>query len=121
MIRRELGIWRRLNHVNIVPFLGIGYGFGMLGSMSLVSLWMLSGSLHDFLEKYHNNHNFGVGHRLQFVRTLHANTFYAFSLRADSCSMLQMDYTIVGYCYHYHRLKIITHDSAFFSNTNHSW
>ena len=40
MLRRELGIWRRLKHKNIVPFLGIAYGFGMDGTMSLVSLWM---------------------------------------------------------------------------------
>ncbi|KAF8554914.1 hypothetical protein OG21DRAFT_1003982 [Imleria badia] len=24
MLRRELGVWRRLNHINVVPFLGMG-------------------------------------------------------------------------------------------------
>ncbi|KIK79602.1 hypothetical protein PAXRUDRAFT_36406 [Paxillus rubicundulus Ve08.2h10] len=52
MVRRELGIWRRLDHKNIVPFLGIVHGFGRIGATSLVSLWMPNGTLHDFLAKY---------------------------------------------------------------------
>jgi serine/threonine protein kinase len=68
MLRRELGIWRRLDHNNVVPFLGIVYGFGMHGAMSLVSLWMPNGSLHLFLAKHSDN--LGLGHRLQFVRLL---------------------------------------------------
>ena len=76
MLRRELGIWRRLKHDNIVPFLGISYGFGMEGSMSLVSLWMPNGSLHKFLATYDDN--LAVQHRLQFVRLVgvcHVFTF----------------------------------------------
>ena len=65
MLRRELGIWRRLDHINVVPFLGIAYGFGMRGAMSLVSLWMPNESLHPFLAKH--NGNLGLGHRLRFV------------------------------------------------------
>jgi len=72
MIRRELGIWRRLDHINVVPFLGIAYGFGMRGAMSLVSLWMPNGSLHHFLAKC--DHNLGLGHRLRLVRAL--NVYY---------------------------------------------
>ena len=68
MFRRELGIWRRLDHMNIVPFLGIAYGFGMEGTMSLVSLWMPNESLHHFLTRY--DKNLGVEHRLKFVRPL---------------------------------------------------
>ena len=68
MFRRELGIWRRLDHMNIVPFLGIAYGFGMEGTMSLVSLWMPNESLHNFLRKYDDK--LGVEHRLKFVRPL---------------------------------------------------
>jgi len=67
MVRRELGIWRRLEHNNIVPFLGIAYGFGMRGTMSLVSLWMPNGTLHEFLGKHHDTLN-GT-HRLQLVCT----------------------------------------------------
>ena len=66
MLYRELGIWKRLKHENIVPFLGIAYGFGMDGTMSLVSLWMPNESLHKYLGKYDDN--LGVVHRLQFVR-----------------------------------------------------
>ena len=68
MLRRELGIWRRLDHINVVPFLGIAYGFGMRGAMSLVSLWMPNESLHLFLAKHDDN--LGLGHRLRFVRPL---------------------------------------------------
>ena len=70
MLRRELGIWRRLDHINVVPFLGIAYGFGMRDAMSLVSLWMPNESLHLFLAKH--NENLGSGHRLRFVRPLNA-------------------------------------------------
>ncbi|KAF9231305.1 kinase-like domain-containing protein [Melanogaster broomeanus] len=54
MIRRELGIWRRLEHNNIVPFLGIVYGFGRRDSKcaSLVSLWMPNGTLQSFLTEH---------------------------------------------------------------------
>ena len=52
MIKREMGIWKRVNHPNIVPFLGVTYGFGMEGNASLVSLWMPNGTLHTFLENY---------------------------------------------------------------------
>ena len=66
MIRRELGIWRRLKHDNIVPFLGIAYGFGMHDAVSLVSSWMPNGTLASFLEEHDNE--LGVAHRLQLVR-----------------------------------------------------
>ncbi|KAI9464896.1 kinase-like domain-containing protein [Boletus coccyginus] len=62
MARRELGIWRRLDHPNVVPFLGITTGFGMSGSTSLVSEWMRNGTLGRFLEEYEN---LGMDHRLR--------------------------------------------------------
>ncbi|KAF8556861.1 kinase-like protein [Imleria badia] len=65
MLRRELGIWRRLDHKNVVPFLGIAYGFGMRDAMSLVSLWMPNESLYRFLAKHDDN--LGLGHRLRFL------------------------------------------------------
>ncbi|KAI9573295.1 kinase-like domain-containing protein [Boletus coccyginus] len=65
MVRRELGIWRRLQHKNIVPFLGIAYGFGMCGSVSLVSLWMPNGTLQEFLAEHDSA--LGVMHRLQLL------------------------------------------------------
>ena len=65
MIRREIGIWRRLSHPNIVPLLGITYGFGKEGNVSLVSLWMTNGTLHTFLENYDDH--LTDAHRLQLV------------------------------------------------------
>ncbi|KAF8123360.1 kinase-like domain-containing protein [Boletus edulis] len=66
MIQRELGIWRRLEHPNIVPFLGVVYGFGRQGHVSLVSLWMANGSLQSYLGKYDDQ--LSIAHRLQLVR-----------------------------------------------------
>ncbi|KAG8218109.1 kinase-like domain-containing protein [Butyriboletus roseoflavus] len=51
---RELNVWKRLSHNNIVPFLGIAHGFGMRNSTSLVSLWMPNGTLQNFLVNYDN-------------------------------------------------------------------
>ncbi|KAF8123361.1 kinase-like domain-containing protein, partial [Boletus edulis] len=65
-IRRELGIWRNLEHPNIVPFLGIAYGFGGQGHASLVSLWMANGSLQRFLGQHDDR--LTNAHRLQLVR-----------------------------------------------------
>ncbi|KAG6375322.1 hypothetical protein JVT61DRAFT_3550 [Boletus reticuloceps] len=59
--RRELGIWRRLDHPNIVPFLGTITGFN---TTSLVSLWMRNGTLESFLKKYVN---IEVDHRLRLL------------------------------------------------------
>ena len=73
MLHWELGIWRELKHENIVPFLGIAYGFGMNGTMSLVSLWMPNKSIHKLLEKHDNN--LSAVHQLQLVcpiRSLYA-------------------------------------------------
>ena len=65
MIRRELGIWRRLSHPNIVPFLGIVYGFERSGTTSLVSEWMPNGALGPFLGQY--NDQLAIAHRIQLV------------------------------------------------------
>ncbi|KAF8123357.1 kinase-like domain-containing protein [Boletus edulis] len=64
-IRRELGIWRRLKHPNIVPFLGVAYGFGRPGQASLVSLWMVNGSLQSFLGQHGDQ--LTIAHRLQLL------------------------------------------------------
>ncbi|KAF8550940.1 hypothetical protein OG21DRAFT_357461 [Imleria badia] len=50
--RRELEIWKLLDHRNIVPFLGIADGSGMRGSMSLMSLWMPNDTIQNFLTKH---------------------------------------------------------------------
>ncbi|KAG6369044.1 kinase-like domain-containing protein [Boletus reticuloceps] len=97
MVRRELGIWRRLNHANVVPFMGIVYGFGMRGAMSLVSLWMHNGSIHRFLEKHADN--LSVQHRLTFRRDIADGLYYLHSfpiVHGDlNCNnvLLDADYT----------------------------
>jgi hypothetical protein len=50
-LRRETGVWKRLRHECIVPLLG----YTRLGDdpsepVSLVSLWMSKGTLHEYLK-----------------------------------------------------------------------
>ncbi|KAG0709894.1 kinase-like domain-containing protein [Suillus ampliporus] len=51
-IRREIKIWMKLNHQNIVPFIGVTAGFGPPETISLVSPWIPNGTLTNFLETY---------------------------------------------------------------------
>ncbi|KAL4072669.1 kinase-like domain-containing protein [Scleroderma yunnanense] len=48
---RELGIWRRLDHKNVVPLYGIAYGFGLYPAM--VCPWAPKGALSHYLQQYH--------------------------------------------------------------------
>ncbi|KAF8833035.1 kinase-like protein, partial [Paxillus ammoniavirescens] len=45
---REIKVWHGLRHSNIVPLLGIAYGFG--SAISTVSPWISGGPLHTYLE-----------------------------------------------------------------------
>lgn len=85
-MRRELGIWKRLSHPNIVPFLGIAYGFGRLGNASLVSSWMPNGTLHDFLSKYDDE--LTVAHRLRLVSLCGLHCFKLGFDRSTWCQLL---------------------------------
>ncbi|KAG1731193.1 kinase-like domain-containing protein [Suillus paluster] len=49
-LRRELGTWGILGHMNIVPLLGIARGFSP--SISMVSPWFENGSLMVYLRKH---------------------------------------------------------------------
>ena len=51
-LRRELGTWKRLQHVNILPLLGIARGF--CPCISMVSPWFENGSLTLYLRKYND-------------------------------------------------------------------
>jgi hypothetical protein len=44
-----MGIWRRLNHPNVMEFMGYAFGFGI--SMALVAPWAANGTLTDCLAK----------------------------------------------------------------------
>ncbi|OAX35194.1 kinase-like protein [Rhizopogon vinicolor AM-OR11-026] len=48
-LRREMGIWRRLNHPNVMEFMGIAFGFGL--TIALVAPWAENGTLTNHLEK----------------------------------------------------------------------
>ncbi|KAN0080223.1 Protein kinase-like domain containing protein [Tylopilus felleus] len=62
-LRRELGLWRRLEHPNIVPLLGVTNGFGPI--LAAVLPWMSTGSLHSFLKK--DGHALTVDERLHLL------------------------------------------------------
>ncbi|KIJ18498.1 hypothetical protein PAXINDRAFT_8745 [Paxillus involutus ATCC 200175] len=47
MLCRELSIWARLHHENILPFYGIAFGFGLLPAV--VGPWAQNGTLGDCL------------------------------------------------------------------------
>ncbi|KAG6370833.1 kinase-like domain-containing protein [Boletus reticuloceps] len=48
ILRREMGLLRRLEHSNIVPLLGVTHGFGPI--LAAVLPWMANGTLHSFLK-----------------------------------------------------------------------
>ncbi|KAG8216986.1 kinase-like domain-containing protein [Butyriboletus roseoflavus] len=54
-VRRELGLWKRLDHPNIVPLLGtaLGADFGS-DHPCMVSMWMPHGTLVDYVSKSDN-------------------------------------------------------------------
>ena len=54
-MRRELGIWRRLDHPNIVPFLGMARGedFGS-DYPCMISMWMPHGTLAEYVAQREN-------------------------------------------------------------------
>ncbi|KAF9237137.1 kinase-like domain-containing protein [Melanogaster broomeanus] len=89
MVRRELGIWRRLEHNNIVPFLGIVYGFGRCESASLVSLWMHNGTLQSFLAR--QDGKLTVAHQLQLVPVLRECPKMILLWTVHSCPIIHGD------------------------------
>jgi len=51
-LRRELRVWQRLHHENVVPLFGVTSNFGPYTSM--VCPWMENGTLNSYLEKTGN-------------------------------------------------------------------
>ncbi|KAF9241784.1 kinase-like domain-containing protein [Melanogaster broomeanus] len=47
MLCRELSIWARLHHENVLPFYGVAFGFGPLPA--IVGPWVQNGTLGDYL------------------------------------------------------------------------
>ncbi|KAH7882658.1 kinase-like domain-containing protein [Phlebopus sp. FC_14] len=83
-LRRELGIWRRLDHPNIVPLLGTVSGFGP--HISLVSLWMPNGTLQAFLAAHDDK--LAIGHRFHLLKDVAAGLQYL-----HECSVIHGDLT----------------------------
>ena len=68
--RREISVWSRLNHKNVLPLLGIITEFSPLPSM--VSPWMNKGSLNMYLKFYESSLN--IEARLAIVRVCFTET-----------------------------------------------
>jgi serine/threonine protein kinase len=49
-LRKEIEVWKRLDHKNIVPLLGTTSDFGSYSSTGMVSPWMDNGNLTTYLK-----------------------------------------------------------------------
>ncbi|KAG1750867.1 kinase-like domain-containing protein [Suillus lakei] len=81
VFRRELGIWKRLRHSNILKFMGTTSDFGP--SVALVAPWINNGTLTSFLNQ--NNKTLKLRDRLLLLRDIAAglNYLHTFSLTED--------------------------------------
>ncbi|KAF9457808.1 kinase-like domain-containing protein [Collybia nuda] len=52
-LRKEILVWSHLEHPNVLPLLGITYGFGAAGTYGMVCPWIDNGDLSHYL-KLHN-------------------------------------------------------------------
>ena len=75
---RELGIWRRLDHPNIVPLFGTARGedFGS-DHPCMVSMWMPHGTLIEYLK--HCGTTLSLPGRIQLVSTSRSVTLSQFT------------------------------------------
>jgi serine/threonine protein kinase len=72
-IRREVLVWQRLTHENVLPLLGTVSHFGRY--MSLVSPWMDNGSLMQYLQECGDN--MSLMRRLQLVSLSRCTEFFS--------------------------------------------
>ncbi|KAG0702800.1 kinase-like domain-containing protein [Suillus ampliporus] len=81
VFRRELGIWKRLRHSNILKFMGTTSDFGP--SVALVAPWVANGTLTSFLKQ--NNETLALLDRLHLLHDVAAGLHYlhTFSLTED--------------------------------------
>ncbi|KAG1870677.1 kinase-like domain-containing protein [Suillus subalutaceus] len=85
VLRRELGIWKRLRHSNILKFMGTTQDFGP--SEALVAPWLVNGNLTSFLNE---NETLGLHDRLLLLRGIAAGLHYlhTFSIKVDGNTSL---------------------------------
>ncbi|KAH7919501.1 kinase-like protein [Leucogyrophana mollusca] len=81
-LRRELQVWRRLCHQNVLPLYGLTSGFGHFQSM--VCPWVENGTLNKYLEKRHKD--LGDRRRWELIRDVAAGLHYL-----HSCSVIHGD------------------------------
>ncbi|KAF7976172.1 hypothetical protein HWV62_7324 [Athelia sp. TMB] len=74
-IRREISIWQRLQHENVLPLLGTVQHFGRY--ISLVSPWMENGSLVQYLKECGDD--MGILRRLQLAGEVASGLLYLHS------------------------------------------
>ncbi|KAG1726257.1 kinase-like domain-containing protein [Suillus paluster] len=81
VFRRELGIWKRLRHRNILKFMGTTSDFGP--SVALVAPWIVNGTLTSFLDE--KNEILTLRDRLLLLCDVAAglNYLHTFSLTID--------------------------------------
>ncbi|KAG1750220.1 kinase-like domain-containing protein [Suillus lakei] len=81
VFRRELGIWKRLRHPNILKLMGTTRHFSL--SEALVSPWIANGNLTSFLRQ--NDETLGLRNRLLLLRDIAAglNHLHTFSFTVD--------------------------------------
>lgn len=83
-LRRELKVWSRLRHDNIVPLYGTVSGFGQF--ISLVCPWYDNGSLSSYLESH--GETLSIIRRFQLLSDVSAGLQYL-----HSCSVVHGDLT----------------------------
>ncbi|KAG1805810.1 kinase-like domain-containing protein [Suillus subaureus] len=83
-LRRELKVWSRIRHDNIVPLYGTVSGFGQL--IALVCPWYDNGSLSSYLESH--GENLSIINRFQLLSDVSAGLHYL-----HSCSVVHGDLT----------------------------
>jgi len=76
VLRRELGLLKRLEHPNIVPLLGVTKGFGPIPGV--VFPWMSNGSLHSFLKN--KGQTLTLVERLQLLQGIGSGLEYLHSI-----------------------------------------
>ncbi|KAG1781798.1 kinase-like domain-containing protein [Suillus placidus] len=77
VFRRELGIWKRLRHSNILKFMGTTSDFGP--SVALVAPWITNGTLTSFLKQ--NNDTLTLLDRMCLLHDIAAGLNYLHTFR----------------------------------------
>ncbi|KAG2361472.1 kinase-like domain-containing protein [Suillus spraguei] len=86
VLRKELEIWKRLQHFNILKFMGTTQAFGP--SEALVAPWIVNGDLTSFLKR--NNDALELRDRLLLLRDVASglNYFHTFSVDVNGQTYL---------------------------------